>query len=223
MQSWTYAHVPGKKYLNKPIYILTSSSTFSGAEEIAYDLQVLKRATIIGQVTGGGANPGGVMRINDHFSAFIPFGRAVNPVTKTNWEGIGVKPDTLISSKLALGKAQELAMEHTLRNSKDEGWNKVVSSWLTELKLYKPILKPIVFELSGFPDAKEVYVAGSFNDWSPKATRMAKQGNKWVAATESEPGKIEYKFIVDGNWMTDPANGKTESDGGNINSVKIHN
>lgn len=220
-QSWTYAHIPGKKYLNKPIYILTSNSTFSGAEEIAYDLQVLKRATIIGQVTGGGANPGGTFRINDHFAAFIPFGRAMNPITKTNWEGVGVQPDTLINSRLALIKAQQLAMEHTLNMSKDEQWKNAVSNWLTELKKSKPVFKPVVFELKGFPDAREVYVAGSFNDWSPKATKMLRQGDKWTVKTESEPGKITYKFIVDGKWITDPANENTETEAGYTNSVKI--
>ena len=218
-QAWTYAYVPGKKYLNKPIYILTSNGTFSGAEELAYDLQNLKRATIIGQITGGGANPGADLRVNDHFAAFIPLGRAVNPITKTNWEGVGVKPDTLINSRLALTKAQEMAMENTLKTTKDQQWQNAVSGWLTELKNNKTVLKPLAFELKGFPKAAEVYVVGSFNDWSATSTKMKKQGNKWIAQTEAEPGKVTYKFIVDGNWILDPDNPTTETDGGNTNSV----
>jgi hypothetical protein len=219
-QSWTYAYVPGKKYLHKPIYILTSNGTFSGGEEIAYDLQNLKRATIIGQTTGGGANPGKEIRLSDHFAAFIPMGRAINPITKTNWEGVGVKPDSLVNSKLALVKAQEIAMQYTLKNSNDEGWKDAVRNWLTEVQQSKPVLKPVVFELKDFPEAKEVYVAGSFNDWSPSATKMEKQGNKWIVKTESEPGKVAYKFVVDGNWIIDPANDKKEQEGANTNSIK---
>ncbi len=90
---WTSAKVPGKKYLNKDVYVLTSDRTGSGGEECAYDLQCLHRATLIGTSTWGGANPGGDFRLTDHFSAFIPQGRAINPYTKKNWEGAGVIPD----------------------------------------------------------------------------------------------------------------------------------
>jgi hypothetical protein len=67
--------------------VLTSHETFSGSEELAYDLKVLKRATIVGEVTGGGANPGDSVSLPHSFSIFVPSGRAVNPITKTNWEG----------------------------------------------------------------------------------------------------------------------------------------
>jgi C-terminal processing protease CtpA/Prc len=92
-QFWTLPSLPSPKYLNKPVYVLTSNRTFSGAEECTYNLKNLKRATIVGETTGGGAHPGGMRRLGDHFTAFIPVGRAINPITKTNWEGTGVKPD----------------------------------------------------------------------------------------------------------------------------------
>mgnify|MGYP002223845589 CR=1 FL=1 len=92
----------------KNIYVLTSCNTFSGGEEMAYDLQALGRATIIGDVTGGGANPGEGVKLSPNFSAFIPTGRAYNPITQTNWEGVGVKPDVQVTSDQALIRALEL-------------------------------------------------------------------------------------------------------------------
>ncbi len=104
-QWWTLPYVPGKRFVGKPVYVLTSRRTFSAAEECAYNLKNLKRATIVGERTGGGAHPGGVRRLSDHFAAFIPMGRAINPVSKTNWEGTGVTPDVVVSAPLALKTA----------------------------------------------------------------------------------------------------------------------
>ncbi len=114
-QFWSYAYVPGPRFGGtKPIYVLTSSSTFSAAEEFAYNLQNLKRATIIGDVTGGGAHPTGGYRITDHIGIGIPIARAINPISKTNWEGVGVQPDIKIPSYKALDAAHKLALETTL-------------------------------------------------------------------------------------------------------------
>jgi Peptidase family S41/N-terminal domain of Peptidase_S41 in eukaryotic IRBP len=107
-ESWTRREVPGPRYERKPVYVVTSSTTFSGAEEFAYDLQALKRATIVGEVTGGGAHPGGGVALGPHFGAWIPMGRAVNPITRTSWEGTGVEPDVKIDAAQAL-KAARLA------------------------------------------------------------------------------------------------------------------
>ena len=59
-----------------PVYVLTSNKTFSAAEEFTYNLKNLKRATIIGETTGGGAHPGGVMPVAERFNMFVPTGRA---------------------------------------------------------------------------------------------------------------------------------------------------
>lgn len=109
MESWTLNKVPGKRLLNVPLFVLTSDITFSVAEAFSYDLKTRKRATFVGEVTGGGANPGGSFEINERFSIFISTGRAINPVTKTNWEGIGVKPDVNVKAEQAFEKALELA------------------------------------------------------------------------------------------------------------------
>jgi len=108
-QYWTLPYVPGTTLANKPAFVLTSKNTFSGAEEFTYNLKNLKRATIVGETTGGGAHPVSGHRIDDHFMIGVPFARAVNPVSKTNWEGTGVEPDVSVKAAEALEKAQELA------------------------------------------------------------------------------------------------------------------
>ncbi len=112
-QYWTLPFVPGKRLPGVPVYVLTSSFTFSGAEEFSYDLQSLKRAIIVGEVTGGGAHPVAGQRIDDRFIVYVPFARAINPVTKTNWEGVGVQPDVKAPASDALATAQKLAEKLT--------------------------------------------------------------------------------------------------------------
>jgi C-terminal processing protease CtpA/Prc len=107
--------VAGRRYgQRKPVYVLTSDRTFSGAEEFAYDLQTRKRATVVGATSGGGAHPGGPRRIDDHFAVWVPAGRAVNPLTQTNWEGVGVAPDHAVPADDALRAAQVLALRAML-------------------------------------------------------------------------------------------------------------
>jgi len=118
-QYWTLPHISGKRYVGKDVYVLTSKYTFSGAEEFTYNLKTQKRATIIGETTGGGANPGGMERINAHFAVFVPAGRAINPITKTNWEGVGVPPDTAVPSTQALQTAHKMALQKQIDKEKD--------------------------------------------------------------------------------------------------------
>lgn len=110
-QYWTLPYVPGTTLANKPAFVLTSKGTFSGAEEFTYNLKNLKRATIVGETTGGGAHPVSGHRIDDHFMIGVPFARAVNPITKTNWEGAGVEPDINVDAPQALDTAIKLATE----------------------------------------------------------------------------------------------------------------
>ncbi|HZZ68755.1 MAG TPA: S41 family peptidase [Phenylobacterium sp.] len=98
-------------YLGKPVILITSPRTFSGGEEFANDLQVQKRATLVGETTGGGANPGGMSQLGSGFLLFVPSGRAVNPVTKTSWEGVGVKPDRPTDAQHAFGVAMLAALK----------------------------------------------------------------------------------------------------------------
>ena len=110
-QYWTSPFVFGKRLDDKPVFVLTSNRTFSGAEEFTNNLKNLKRATIIGEVTGGGAHPVSGHRIDDHFTIGVPFARAINPITKTNWEGAGVEPDVKVPASAALETAEKLAKE----------------------------------------------------------------------------------------------------------------
>jgi C-terminal processing protease CtpA/Prc len=110
-QWWTMPYVPGKRFENKPVYVLTSKRTFSAAEEFTYNLKTQKRATIVGETTGGGANPGGMRPLGENFVMFVPSGRAINPITKTNWEGTGVTPDVPVTADLALKTAHLKALK----------------------------------------------------------------------------------------------------------------
>lgn len=104
------ASIPGRRFgETKPLYILTSRRTFSAAEALAYDLQALKRATIVGEVTGGGANPFEYRRVHPHFALSLPEQRSMNPLTGTNWQGVGVQPDVEVHAEEALEKALALA------------------------------------------------------------------------------------------------------------------
>jgi hypothetical protein len=118
-QFWTLPHVPGRRMPDTPLYVLTSERTFSGAEEFAYNMQNLKRATLIGETTGGGAHPGGSMPVNDLFGMFVPTGRAINPISKTNWEGVGVKPDVSAPADDALTLAHVKAIDALVEKAED--------------------------------------------------------------------------------------------------------
>lgn len=102
-----------------PIYVLTSRHTGSGAEECAYDLQTQKRATLVGETTVGAANPGGWIPLVHGFMAFIPMARAINPVTKTNWEHVGVKPDVSVPAASAMKVAYVAILNDLMKKSKN--------------------------------------------------------------------------------------------------------
>lgn len=117
---YTHEKVKGKKYGDKDLYILTGNRTGSAAEGFSYHLRNLKRATIIGETTVGAAHPGDRFRLHEHFSAFIATGRAINPITKTNWEGVGVKPHIPTSKEDALDTAIVTALEKKLATTADQ-------------------------------------------------------------------------------------------------------
>lgn len=99
---WTTPDTTIKALYSIPIYILTSNRTFSAAEEFAYDLQTQKRALVIGEKTGGGAHPVQPFPVGNGFIANVPFARAINPITKIDWESTGVKPDKDVRADQAL-------------------------------------------------------------------------------------------------------------------------
>ncbi|MEO8061145.1 MAG: S41 family peptidase [Pseudomonadota bacterium] len=103
----------------KPVFVLISANTFSGGEELAYDIQSFKRGLIVGEVSGGGANPGASLPLSRGFTVFMPTGYPVNPVTGTNWEGVGVKPDAEVPPGLALLEAHRLALTRLQADATD--------------------------------------------------------------------------------------------------------
>jgi C-terminal processing protease CtpA/Prc len=119
-QFWTSPHVQGRRYgRDKPVFILTSARTFSAAEEFTYNLKNLERATIVGETTGGGAHPGGPRRITEHFSIWVPAGRAINPITKTNWEGTGIEPHVKVEAADALRTGHRDALKKIREKATD--------------------------------------------------------------------------------------------------------
>jgi len=108
---WTLPYVPGPKPVGADLYILTSARTFSGAEEFTYNMKNLKRATVIGETTGGGAHPTNGMIVQEDFILRVPVGRAINPISKTNWEGTGVTPDIPVPADQAFDRAYAMAVE----------------------------------------------------------------------------------------------------------------
>jgi hypothetical protein len=120
---WTLRYVPGVRIGRKPAYVLTSPRTFSGAEEFAYDLKNLKRATIVGETTAGGSHPISPHRAGDHFIVYVPGARSINPVTNTDWEGTGVTPDVAVKAEDALDTAVKLAAVKIQQNSSGDSNN----------------------------------------------------------------------------------------------------
>jgi hypothetical protein len=111
-QFWTYAWVPGTRLPEVPVFVLTSGRTFSAAEDFAYSLQSLKRATIVGETTGGGAHPVEIYQVKGYPVLMrLPYGRSVNPITGTDWEGTGVEPNIAAAAPDALAVAHTRALD----------------------------------------------------------------------------------------------------------------
>lgn len=216
-QTWTLPYVPGRRNPDALVYVLTSTGTFSAAEEFTYNLKNLERATVIGEITGGGAHPGGMHPIGDRFAAFIPDGRAINPITGTNWEGVGVIPHIEIDSDKALSKAHFEALKSLSENaSSDEA--KAYYEWQKEL--LESELNPVTHtekELADFvgvygerklmlEDGLLIYQRGEGPTWDLKALskdvfvlkdysslklKIEKEGKDYFLTAIYEDGRIE--------------------------------
>jgi CubicO group peptidase (beta-lactamase class C family) len=173
---WTKSDVPGKRYGNeKPIFVLTSNRTFSGAEEFSYNLQNLKRATIVGETTGGGAHPVSVQKLGKDFLITVPNARAINPITKTNWEGTGVKPDVDVPAAQALKAAHLLAI-------------RAIQPTITQPQ-FADQLKTLAASLQRELDEAKVSLPGQMNvSAQPSAAAQS------PAAMQSKPATAESTF-----------------------------
>ena len=128
---WTLQELPGEFMPDMPLYVLTSPRTASAAEEFAYNMKTQKRAIVIGEVTAGGANPGGYADLVNGFSMFVSTGMAINPITKTNWEGTGVHPDHSIAADDAFDAAYEMALK-LVKERSDNPWQQREIDWKLE-------------------------------------------------------------------------------------------
>ena len=126
--------VAGRRSLDRDLFLLVGPATFSAAEDFCYAMQQLKRATLVGETTGGGAHMArGRQRLSPLFTAFIPIGQSINPITRTNWEGIGVEPDVRIPVAKALAEAHVLALRKLIDREGDPAWRENLRRVLSQL------------------------------------------------------------------------------------------
>jgi hypothetical protein len=164
-QFWTQAHVQGKRMTQADIYVLTSKRTFSGAEEFTYNLKNMKRGTIIGETTGGGAHPVRFHYFEElQFGIRVPFGRAINPISGTNWEGTGIKPDIEVPQEKAYDTAYKLAVKNLLTKTKTPEEKRRLESdiniggyRLLDRKKVKEAIKIFEMNVELFPESFNVY------------------------------------------------------------------
>ena len=116
-QFWTLPYLPGPRY-GRPVWVLVGADTFSGAEEVAYNLQQRKRATIVGSTTRGGANPADGFALGEHVRIRVPVAYAMNPISGTNWDGVGVVPD--VAAEDAYAVAYRAALHAVLADLGDD-------------------------------------------------------------------------------------------------------
>ncbi len=132
---WTDPTVPGPLYgERRKLYLLMSEETGSGCEDFAYALKHSGRATLVGETSAGAAHAGSPVRLGDHFMMFLPTGRPVNPVTHTNWERVGVRPDVALPAKKALVFARIAALKHLAAHEQDADWKRRLEKSVAELE-----------------------------------------------------------------------------------------
>jgi hypothetical protein len=199
-QFWTQDYVPGPSLAEVPVYVLTSGNTFSAAEEFTYNLKNLERATIVGETTGGGAHPVTRQTYPEYqVSLSLPFGRAVNPITETNWEGTGIDPHLAVPVEEALDVAYLDALK-TLEEAA-EGEQKASLSWAIsgleiaanpvdigedELKSYTGQFGP---RRVWFEDGALWYERGENGKH-----RMVAMGNGWFMVGDLDFFRIEFQM-----------------------------
>lgn len=182
----------------KPVFVLTSPNTFSGGEELTYNIKVFKRGVIVGEVTGGGANPTGQVPLVHNFLAVIPFGYAVNPITGSNWEGAGVKPDVEVPAEKALVEAHLLAIEQLQEKTFDPMPRSQLEAVAFKLELEKSSSK------SGESDIDQEQIVGKYASTlpSPPLTIEARKGDLYLNVPNNPEAKLvsvgHNRYKIDG-------------------------
>jgi hypothetical protein len=203
-QFWTQACVQGPRMTNVDLYVLTSSYTFSAAEEFTYNLKNMKRATIIGDTTGGGAHPNDIKPFPSlNIGMSLPFGRAVNPITGTNWEGTGIAPHICVPQEQALDVAHLEALKKLAEKTQDPD-RKAQLKWAIDGKQAK--LNPVSLETSqlqkyeGQFGPRKIWVGDGMlyyqREDRPKY-KLIPMGNHWFMLEDLDNFRIE--FVADDN------------------------
>lgn len=150
-QYWVLPWVPGPRLSKVPVYVLTSNYTFSGAEEFTNNLRELKRATVVGEPTGGGAHPVDFKVINDLFALKVSIGRAINPVSGKNWEGTGVQPHVKVPADSALDVAYLMALDTLQKAAADPAERQELAGILAVKRAEERSLKATPAMLERYP------------------------------------------------------------------------
>ena len=171
----------------KPVFVLTSPNTFSGGEELTYNIQVSKRGVIVGAVTGGGANPTNLVQLVHQFRASIPFGYAVNPITGSNWEGVGVKPDIEVPPEQALEEAHLLAVNQLRKDVSDPMSRSSLDAIAMKIELGRSAAQ------GGESVIKQEQIIGTYTSTLPipPLTIVARDGNLYQIV----PGNPEARLV----------------------------
>lgn len=117
---WTREEVAGPHFRGgRPVYVLISRNTFSAAEAFSYALQARGRAILVGERTQGGAHPSDNVRLHEHFMMSVPVAASIDPITQSNWQYVGVRPEHEVPAEEALSVAQKLLLEELIAAGED--------------------------------------------------------------------------------------------------------
>ncbi len=189
LKRWADPSVTNFK-LDMPVYVLTSRTTFSGAEDFAYGMQHTKRATIIGDTTGGGAHPVHTFSIGQGFIASIPLG--CGPKGE-DWEGVGIRPNIPVLSEQALAKAQFIALSDCFAQA--EGMEKMKLLWqLNNIKATENTSPPNVVTLNKYVGN----YSGGLNFYIKEGSLYCKNSRMGNQVVKLKP-IAENLFVLDEN------------------------
>jgi hypothetical protein len=147
----TLANYSGPRRATVPLYILIGGGTASAAEEFAYDVKTQKRGVLVGEASYGGANPGSEREAGGGFTIFVSYGAAINPITNTNWEGVGVQPDIAAPAEESFTRAYREALKTVIAGPGDSAEARAVSV-LEAAKAQPPKTGPLVAYSGDFGD-----------------------------------------------------------------------
>jgi tetratricopeptide (TPR) repeat protein len=196
-QLYSFESVNGKRCINKPLYILTSKHTFSAAEAFAYTLKHLDKATVVGEITKGGANRTKRVNLNDEFTLSVPYIQSIHPVTKTNWEGKGVQPNIKTVEKDAFVYAHVDAIRKTFKRNKNILLNKIGYNFLNDksfdsaLVVFQENVKLFPNDSNSWDSLGEVYFAKNDKGNALKAYRKALELDSGSESAKAMIQKLE--------------------------------